>query len=64
MSTNWIEVAQDDALDRSTRVDVILDNLLVNLLGVAVRAHSLLDRSVLGYRQILGGRLTINGAAA
>jgi hypothetical protein len=64
MSTDWVEVAQDDTLDRCTRVDIILDDLLVNLLGVAIRAHSLLDRSVLGYRQILGGRLTINGTAA
>ena len=54
MGTDGVEVTQDNALDRCTRVDVILYNLFVYLLGVAVRTHSLLDRSVLGNRQVLG----------
>jgi hypothetical protein len=37
MRTDGVEVAQDDRLDGSTRVNIIVDNLLVDLLGIAIR---------------------------
>ena len=62
MGADGVEVSQDDALDGSTRVDIVLDNLLVDLLRVAVRTHRLLDGSVLRHRQVLLRRLAIDGA--
>ena len=62
MCTDGVEITEDDRFDRSTAVDVVMDNLLVNLLGIAVRGHGLLDRCILSDRQVLLCRLTINGA--
>ena len=59
MSTDGVEVAQDDALDGCTRVNEVLNNLLVNLLRVAIGRKSLLDGSLLGDGQILLCGLTI-----
>ena len=53
MSTNGVEVAQDNALDGGTRVDVILNDFLVDLLCIAIGRHCLLDGSILGNRQVL-----------
>ena len=63
MSSNRVEVAQNDALDVGTAVDVVGNDLLVNLLGIAVRRCSLLMRAVLGNGEVLGLRLAVNGAA-
>ena len=60
MGTNRIEVSQDDAFYGCPRVNIVLNDLLVDLLGVAVRAHGLLDRSILRHRQILLRWLTID----
>ena len=62
MSTDWVEVSQDDALDVSTAMDIVCDDLLVHLLGITIRRSSLLMRSLLSYRQVLWLRLTVNGA--
>ena len=62
VGTDRIEVAQHDALDRSTTFDIVEDNLLVHLLGIAIRRGSLLVRSLLGNRQILRLGLTVYGA--
>ena len=62
MSTDWVEVSQDDTLDVSTTMDIVCDDLLVHLLGIAIRRSSLLMRSLLSYRQVLWLRLTVNGA--
>ena len=63
MSTNRIEIAQNDALDGSTAVDVVSNDLLVYLLSVAVRRCGLLMRTVLCNGEVLRLRLTVNGAA-
>ena len=62
MSADGVEVAQDDRLDGSTGVDVVLDNLLVDLLGVAVGRHGLLDGGILGHGQMLLRGLSVDGA--
>ena len=41
--TDGIEVAKNNALDGCAAVDVVANNLLVNLFGVAVGAASLLN---------------------
>src|SRR5574344_82540 len=63
MSANRIEVSQDDAFDRSTTVNIVLNDFLIDLFSVSVRTQCFLDRSLLCDRQILRSRLTVNGAA-
>ena len=58
-----VEVAKDDALNGCAAVDVVAYNLFVNLLGIAVRAASLLDGCVFGYGKMLFGGLTVHRAA-
>ena len=45
-------------------MNIVLDNLLIDLLGVAIRAQRLLDGSILGDGEVLGSRLTIDSTAA
>ena len=59
MSAYRVEVAQDDTLERRSRMDRIPDNLLVDLLRVSIRRHSGFDRGILGYRQVLRIRLSV-----
>ena len=56
-----IEVAQDDGIEVDTCVDVVLDDLLGNLLGVAIRRSSRLDRSRFVNRTLVW--FAIDGAA-
>ena len=41
-------------------MDIILNNFLINLLGVAIGRHSLLNRRILRHRQVLLWRLAID----
>ena len=62
MSPDGIEIAQHDALDRCTAVDVVGDDLLVDFLRVAVGRRGLLVGCLLGDGQIFGQRLPIDRA--
>ena len=64
MSADGVEVAQHDRLDGSTRVDVVGNNLLVDLLRVAIGRQGLLDGSLLGDGQVLLRGLSVDGARA
>ena len=48
-----VEIPEDDALNRSATVDVIVNDLLVNFLCVAIRRCRLLVRCRLGDRPVL-----------
>ena len=63
MCADRVEISQHDALDVSTAVDVVGDNLLVDFLGVSIRRGGLLMRSLFGNRKVFRLWLTINGAA-
>ena len=60
--TDRIEVTKQDSVEVSIGMCLITDNLLVDLLGVAVRRQCLLNRRVLIDGQMVGIRLTIDGA--
>ena len=61
----WIyEITQDDGLDGSSRMDIILDDFLVYLLGVAIGRKGFLNRSLFGDGQVLFAGLSVDGAAA
>ena len=64
MGTDRIEVSQDDALDGCAAMDEVVDDLLVDLLGVAIGRGGLLVGCVLGDGQVLGVGLSIDRAAA
>ena len=62
MGSDGIEIAQHDGLNRRAAGHSVAYDFLVDLLGVAIRAFSLLDRSLLCGGQVVG--LAINRAAA
>ena len=45
VSTDWVEVAQNDTLDVGTAVDVVGNDLLVDLLGIAGQQQEILARN-------------------
>ena len=53
MGADGVEVAQDDTLDRCAGVDIVLYDFLVDLFGVTIRRHCLLNGGILRYGQIL-----------
>ncbi len=57
-----VEVAENDALDGGSAVDVVVYYLLVDFLCVAVRRCGLLMRGILGDGEVLGFRLAVDGA--
>ena len=59
---NRIEITQDGSVQLRVRMSLIADDLLVDLLGVAVRRESLLNRRGLIYRQMSCVRLTVHRA--
>ena len=62
MRSDRIEISQDNALDGSSTLNVVVNNLFVNLLGIAIGRCGLLVRSIFRYRQVLRFRLPIHGA--
>ena len=54
VSAYGVEIAQDDALNRCSRTDIVVDNLFGNLLGVAVGRCRHLDRCSLVDRVDIG----------
>ena len=62
MSTDGVEIAENDGVETYTSVEIVLDDLLGNLFGVAVRRSGRLDGSILVHRALIG--LAIDGAGA
>ena len=63
MSTNGVEVAQEDSADGCTAVAEVGDDVFVNLLGVAIRTFGLFAWRTLRDGQVFGVGLTIDGTA-
>ena len=61
VSTDRIEIAQDDALDVGTAMNIVVNDLFVDFLGISVGRGSFLMRSVFCYRQIFRLGLTVDG---
>ena len=59
MGTNRVKITQDSGMQIPVSVSLVANNLFVDLLGVAVRRESFLDRSRLINRKVVGIRLTI-----
>ena len=62
MSADRIKVSQQNSLDGSAALNVVLDNLLVYLLGIAIGALGFLDGGLFGHGQVLLVRLTVDSA--
>ena len=62
VSTNRIEIAQDSSMEQLICIRFITNNLLVDLLGIAIRRQCHLDWGSLIYRQMLGRWLSVNSA--
>ena len=63
MGTDRIEISQDNALQRSTAVDIIIDDLLVDFLRITIGRSGFLMWGFFGNGKISRQGLAINRAA-
>ena len=62
MCSNRVEVTQQDCIDGRSADDIVVNDFLTNLFGIAIRAFGLLDGGIFSNGQVLGVGLSVNGA--